>query len=299
MAPPFHLSSEQIQILSSEIKKKKNLKGLSDSLIHNEIDQFFKRNPQILEDLSTKNTRDFSRSSLFKKALKEIRSILHQSYGVFNPEGKQKQLKILNELKSSKNKLDKKIHEKILKTNISTRERINSYDKLYENLFEITGKPLSILDLSAGLNPLSFPWMGLKNVFYTSTEINENDKILLNKYFEIMVSEGLEGKAITLNLLQGDSLKELEQISNVDITFMLKLVESISFKKKSKYKKIESLLKAIKSRWIVVSFATKTISGKKMKSEKRGWFELMVKRIGLNFNKIETYNEVFYVLKNR
>lgn len=140
--------------------------------------------------------------------------------------------------------------------------------------------------------------MELKAVLYTSTEINENDKHLLNRYFSIMHPEGLDGKALTLDLLQGDSISELEKISNVDVTLMLKLFESLDFPQKSRYKRIEEIIKHTRSKWIVTSFATKTISGKGMQFKQRRWFDLMLQRMGLSFSKIEKPNETFYIIKN-
>lgn len=43
----------------------------------------------------------------------------------------------------------------------STRERLSILDRFYPSIFEVTGRPHSILDLGCGLNPLSLPWMDL------------------------------------------------------------------------------------------------------------------------------------------
>ena len=58
-------------------------------------------------------------------------------------------------------------------------ERISIYKDLYKQIFKITKKPKSILDLGCGLNPLSYPLMNLKNVTYNACDIAINDLNLI------------------------------------------------------------------------------------------------------------------------
>ncbi len=78
----------------------------------------------------------------------------------------------------------------------------------------------------------------------------------------------------------------------------MKLLESIELAKRRKYKIIENIITSIKSKWLVVSFATKTLSQRRMVFAERRWFEAMIHRLGKSFTKIEKSNEVFYVIKN-
>ena len=280
---------ELVNILSQEIKKKKTLTGLSKSILDREINQFFKRNPRVLKELSEKDLKSIKRSAIFKKVLKEVRKNLHRSHGAF-----------LSPNSSKRNQLlEKRDFIGILKTNLSTKERLDHYDNLYQRVFEITSKPKSILDLGSGLNPISFYFMKLKTLDYIATEINENDISFLNDYFKLMKTKGLNGKALTLDLTQGESLNTLKEISKTDICFMFKLLESLEFIKKKKYKLIENVLNSTKSKWIVVSFATKTLSQKRMKFTQRKWFELMLQRLKKQSVKIEFNNETFYIIKNQ
>ena len=66
-----------------------------------------------------------------------------------------------------------------------------------------------------------------------------------------------------------------------------------------KHKKTsEELIKIMinKTKFIVASFATKTITRKPMNLPKRKGFELMLQRINLKFTTIETDNEIFYII---
>jgi 16S rRNA (guanine(1405)-N(7))-methyltransferase len=48
-----------------------------------------------------------------------------------------------------------------LRTHVSTSERLPEAEFFFQQIFSITGKPQSILDLACGLNPFFFPWMDL------------------------------------------------------------------------------------------------------------------------------------------
>ncbi len=50
---------------------------------------------------------------------------------------------------------------RILNQHASTRERVPWLKDFYQQLFSLSGKPDSILDLACGLNPISMPWMDL------------------------------------------------------------------------------------------------------------------------------------------
>ncbi len=79
---------------------------------------------------------------------------------------------------------------RILSLHASTRERLPILDRFYPAIFEITGKPASILDLGCGLNPLSLPWMGLApGSQYTALDIDSDRIQFLNHYLELAAFE--------------------------------------------------------------------------------------------------------------
>ncbi len=49
----------------------------------------------------------------------------------------------------------------IMAHHLSTRERLPILSEFYQQIFAITGKPQTILDIACGLNPLALPWMEL------------------------------------------------------------------------------------------------------------------------------------------
>ena len=140
------------------------------------------------------------------------------------------------------------------------------------------------------MNPISVIFYPNKNgLKYYAYDINRQDIEFLNNFFKI---KNIDGKAELINL---QNIKEVERIPDCDICFMLKLVDVLEEKgHKHSEMLIQELIK--KCKHVVVSFATSSISGKRMKYAERGWIERMLERIELKFNKIKFKNEVVYVV---
>lgn len=260
--------------LISDIKKNKKYKSISDAVVENEIKNYLKSNLNSSE----------------KSIIKEVRAKLHKNYSVFQTRKKKKIEKYLDELKNSNSKKQNlEIINKILSSVLSTKERLNDYPKIYENIFEITGKPKTIVDLGAGLNPFSIIYMNLDDFNYYSYDINEEDIKILNEFFKII---NQKGKA---SLIDIRNLREISNIPSADIIFLFKVIDIIDEKN---HKFSEELIKQLvkKTKFIIASFATKTITRKKMNFPERKWFEFMLNRNNLKFKAFRTENEIFYVI---
>jgi len=115
--------------------------------------------------------------------------------------------------------------------------------------------------------------MNLKQLTIYSYDIDEDDKQFLNNYYKIMKKTGLNGKAAIWNLRD---LKEISNLPSSDIIFLFKIIDLIDKKhKKISEQLITTLMKNKKTRFIVASFATKTLTQRPMKLTKRKEFELM------------------------
>jgi hypothetical protein len=275
------MEAEELKNLISKVKQNKKYKGLSEEIVGGKILEYAKKNAKFL---------DYKE----KFIVKEIRSMLHKAYGSFQVKGNtnKKREKLLEKLKNNPDNLE--VINKILRTNKSTCERLDIYPKIYEKIFEITGKPDIIVDLGCGLNPFSFPHMKIKSenkVKYYAYDINESDKEFLNNFFEIE-KDKINGKAELINL---QNLEEINKIPKCDVCFMLKLVDVLDIKG---HKLSEEIIRKLsgKCKFIVASFATKTITGKNMNFPYRGWIERMLSRVGLKFEKISLSGEIFYVI---
>lgn len=277
-----------LQEILRQVKENKKYKTITDSVVKKEIQDYLKSNKI---------------KKITKQDIKNIRSKLHKIYSSFQTKKKNKKYIYINNLKkllynknpSYKNIKDiEEINNNLLSITISTKERIKDYKEIYKQIFKITGKPKTIVDLGSGLNPLSYPYMNLKKLNYYSYDIDEEDIKFFNEYFKIMKTKGLNGKASIINL---KDLKEISNLPSSDIIFLFKVIDIINQSEKD-YKLSEELIKILltKSKYIVASFATKTITRKKMNYPNRKWFELMLKRNNLKFQTINISNEIFYVI---
>ena len=276
-----------------EIKKNKKYASIANSLIEKEIEKYFALHPSLKNQPLKK--------SQIKIIIKNVRAQLHRIYASYQTKKKKNKEDYFQELQIAVEKNDEQqirtITKKMLAIAISTKERTSDYETIYKNIFAETGKPTTVIDLGAGLNPLSFPFMQLHSSYYYAYDIDENDKALLNKYFAIMKKQNLQGKADIFDLTEKDSIKNLPQ---ADIIFAFKLFDLLDTKKKKFSEEIiTEIFKKNKTKFIVASFATKTLSNKPMNLPRRIGFEKMLQRNKFTFQSFSTDNEIFYVISER
>jgi 16S rRNA (guanine(1405)-N(7))-methyltransferase len=258
-----------------QVKKNKKYSSIADEIILEEISNYLKKNK--IEKIT-------------KQDIKEIRKNLHRIYSSYIRGKKSKRNKILEELKNSPDNLE--MINRILATAVSTKERLDCYPKIYSEIFRLTIQPRTIMDIGCGLNPVSYLYMNLKELNYYAYDIDNEDIDFLNDFFQIQKPFGLNGKAQILN---ARNLKEISHLPSTDIVFLWKLIDLINTKNS---KPSEELIKILinKTRFIVASFATRTIGGKPMNLPRRKGFELMLERNNLKFQTIKISNEIFYVI---
>lgn len=266
-----------VSSIKENIKKSKKYGGINEEIIKREVEDFVKKNPRY-----TEHKENF--------ILKQIKEKLHWAYGSFQTRKKSKIRKLLEQLR---NKKSISIIREILNTNLSTKERLPLYGQIYEKIFEITGTPDSILDLGCGLNPISYPYMELdEDAKYYAYDINEDDLKIIREFLEIYA---VNSDVQTIDL---KNVKQIKKLPPADVCFMFKVLDPIEKREKG-HKLAEEIMEILRKKYkfIVISFASQTLSGKKMNYPQRGWIERMLTRIGLKFESFETENEIFYVVK--
>ena len=97
-----------------------------------------------------------------------------------------------------------------------------------------------------------------------------------------------------VEILDLENLKSVKRLPKADLVFLFKVVDILKGKKYAE-DVLEILIK--NNKYLVVSFATRTISRRKMNNPYRNGFEIMLKRKEWNFEKFQTENESFYVIK--
>lgn len=273
------IKDEVIAKLISKIKQKKELSNVEDSIIREKIAQILKQSKKLLKFFS--ESKEFrGKSSEVKYVIKTIRKDLRVLYGVYQIDA-DKIKRYLQELKKNKQSLD--LHKKILSLHLSSKERLNIYPQFYKEIFAITGKPNSIIDLGCGLNPFSYPFMELGDIEYIAVELNKKDAEMIQEYFDII---GIKGKAIAADITKG-SFRHYK----ADVCFAFKVFDFIP------NKQVERIVKELEVKWIIATFSTKTIAGKKMIYPKRGGFQRMLKRLGYSYKKSLYPNELVYVIE--
>jgi len=267
------ISTEVVKALVSNIKKKKELKSVSDDFVVENLQKYLASEAKAISFLSGK----FSvKSSRYKEIVKGVRSQLRRAHGLFGSGDVALRQELFKQGK----------YVEILKTHSSTKERMGFYADLYVKLWKITGKPNRILDLGCGLNPFSISLMGLSKVKYFAYDVNEDEMRLVKKF---LVKERIEGKAVVKDVRKVERWEE-----KADVCFLWKMTDVLESGKG--HKKSEEVMKRILAKYLVVSFPTVTKSGKPMNFPRRKWIELMCTRLGWKFKVISEKNELFYVI---
>lgn len=137
-----------------------------------------------------------------------------------------------------------------LHSHLSTQERLPIMADFYTQIFAVTGKPRSILDIACGLNPLAFPWMGLETPLdFYAYDIHEARIAFLNHYFRL---QGLP----PLAKLQ-DVAYDLPT-EQADVALFLKEMPRFERNYKGRGR---PLLDSLNVNWLVISFPTVSTHG--------------------------------------
>lgn len=227
-----------------------------------------------------------------KQAVKAAKKKLHQVYGAyFEAFQPGKIQKMLNKISSEPDKENlETIALEIMESHTSTSERIPFMKQFYTDLFKRIEKPKKILDLACGLHPFAVLWMDLEqDVEYYAYDIDTRLIALINTFFGYLHGNY---KAQCSDILV--SIPEIE----ADVVFLLKTLPCFEQQEKGVSKKIITSLKA---KHIVISFPSRTLTGKAKGMENYYYTFAMdlINRLNLEYFKLEYSNEVFYVLNKK
>lgn len=225
-----------------------------------------------------------------KDLIKAVRNKLHQIYGAFLDRKDIIKVKdLLLELEMG-DKDVKEVAREILKLHQSTRERIDIYEDVYREIFETTRKPKSILDLACGLNPFSIPFMNIEGpILYYAYDIDSTLIESINKFLDILSYPRLAKRKDIL-------FEDIED--QADICFIFKFLPLAERIKKGFSLK---LLGSLNSKFLIVSFPTKSISGREkgMSENYSKIFEPILQEKHKIIRKFIYKNEMFYILSRR
>ncbi|MFP3284205.1 MAG: hypothetical protein RXO65_02050 [Candidatus Nanopusillus acidilobi] len=186
----------ELSEIINEIKNKKELRNISDKVVENILKRELRKKQYLYKRLSSiKNIKQLKNDEEFYLLFKEVRRILHELYGLYTPKEDKEIDKILfnNEMT-----LEQKIIELLMLTR-STAERLNFYKEIYKNIF--IEKPVEILDLASGLNPISIYFSDQKPKKYYYVDISEK---ILDINYQILKELNIKNEGWLIDLLDPD-----------------------------------------------------------------------------------------------
>ncbi len=179
-----------------------------------------------------------------KLAEKEARARLHQISGAYLTRD---QLKQADGYLRAYAAGDPAALTQALNLHASTRERLPSAEALYRRAFETAGRPDTILDLACGLNPLLLGGMGLA---VRGIDIHGGTNALVNRW---AAACAWDVRCETCDLTMD------AQLPSADLALLMKLLPVLEQQKKGA---ATELLARVHARWLLVSFPTRTLSGR-------------------------------------
>ncbi len=247
--------------LIKKIKQKPELRGIDDSVVQDSLEKALKKYNLNLQNLNSADARVL---------IKIIRSDLRNLTGRFR-----------KSIKSRAELLDSLNINGLLRTHTSTAERIEFYPKLNALLKNLKIK--SILDLGCGLNPIALASKGVK---YYASDINKEELSLIEVFFK---KNKIPGKVFICDLRKDDSFS----LPKADICLLFKVLDIIE---KKSHKLAENIILKSPCKYLLISFATKKLSGKPMNFPERRWLELLINRLGYSYKTFSSNNEIFYLI---
>jgi len=247
-----------------KIKQKKELSDIPDELVEDALKNYLKKHN--LEVPSSPKSQ--------KIIIKEVRAELRKYTGQYQISSK-KRISLLEQNKITE----------LLKTHTSTRERISYYPKLIRIIKELN--PKSILDLGCGLNPIAIiNKINNKAITYYAYDIKQEELELINNFFK---KNKTKGKTIL------EDIRKSTGFPKTDLCLILKTLDIIEPNSRS-HRIANQIIENLQCKFIIISFATKTLSGKIMKAQRRIWLEKILNKKSYKFKTIKTTNEIFYVV---
>jgi len=238
----------ELSEIINEIKNKKELKNISDKVVENILRRELMKKQYLYKKLSLiKNIKQLKNDEEFYLLFKDVRRILHELYGLYTPKEDKEIDKILfnNEMT-----LEQKIIELLMLTR-STAERINFYKEIYKNIF--IEKPVEILDLASGLNPISIYFSDQKPKKYYYVDISEK---ILDINYQILKELNIENEGWLIDLLDPDD-RIFKHFQYIFFWKIFPILEKYNFYAP------RNLLSKLDFDYLIISFPQKSIGKKR------------------------------------
>ena len=196
-----------------------------------------------------------ARRKNLREAEKAARAQLHQIAGAFLTEAQIKTaLSCLDAFLAG----DAGALRAALSQHASTRERLETADEIYDRAFAVCGRPGLILDLACGLNPL---FLGARGLRARGIDLHGGAVRAVNAW---AAACGWDVRAALGDVMRDD-------MPAADLTLAMKLLPVVEAQGRGAG---AALLFRIPSRWALITFPTRTLSGRGvgMRAHYAAWF---------------------------
>jgi 16S rRNA (guanine(1405)-N(7))-methyltransferase len=223
-------------------------------------------------------------------ALKAAKRKLHQAVGAYLDDASvAKVTEALAHLpESAEGETLKSACRLVLKAHASTAERLPFLPDFYQTIFAKTGRPHTIVDLACGLNPFSWPWMGLPpDCRYLAADVDTRLMTLIDRLF---ARAGVHGEAACVDILSRPV---------PDGADMVLLMKTLPILDRQEDGAGEALLARLKAKWAVVTFPTKSLGGREkgMREHYAAVWGPLFRRMGYRSEALEFPTELVFILK--
>lgn len=175
-------------------------------------------------------------------------------------------------------------YEALLACHASTRERlpIEETDAVYARAFALTGVPETLLDLACGLNPAYLKWK-YPNIRVTGTDISGSCVELL--------------RALDIDARHADLLCGVPE-GRFDVALLFKILPLLDRQKSGA---AIGILDAVNAKFIVVSFPTRSLSGRNvgMEANYGAWMAAHLPEKRAIADSFATGNELYFILEEK
>ena len=249
----------------AELKKSRKYRDLCDETLGRMAQWALARNPSL------------------KMATKAAKRKLHQVYGAYV--GQVETDQILALIQQMDHEDPKVACEQILRTHVSTAERVDDLETVFDAIWDVTGQPTRVMDLACGVNPFALPWMGSVDE-YLACDIDVGLSKCIGKFFENMSFNGVSVcHDLLVNVPKWDA----------DVVFLFKVLPCLEQQEKGASLVV---LKAIQAPHIVISFPSQSIGGynKGMATHYDGFVGQLAQGLQMQVQAIPFPRESYYVL---
>ncbi len=161
-----------------------------------------------------------------------------------------------------------------LQKHLSTRERLAHYSEIYQRIFKSLPKSISVIDLGAGINGLSYSEMSKdRAVDYVGVEAVGQLSNLVEEYFK---KHNFQAQMISGSLFDQGMLADLcNSVKKPRVVLFFKVVDSLELLERNYSKNLLLFLKD-RSERIILSFQTESLHKRNKFFAQRTWLTTFI-----------------------